>query len=553
VSTLAIAPDRARDGKDSRVADPAEVQRTRADVRSDDLTGAQSLLATLLNCGVEACFANPGTSELHLVAALQNEARIRSVLCLFEGVATGAADGYGRMAGKPAATLLHLGPGLGNGWANLHNAKRARTPVLNVVGEHATWHKQHDVELSSDLEGLSASISDWTRVAKTAADIGKDTVDAYRAATAKHGQIATLILPADTSWDRGGVAAEPLRSERLNRIDGSDIDKAAAILTSGRRVAILTTGPALHGAGRDACTRIAAKTGARMFCKGLNARMERGAGRMPFTRLSGWGQVTLEVLSAFDDLIIVGAGIPVLSFAHPEWQSMLVPRNVEVLKLASAEDDVVGTFEALAAAVGAPARADTESLLERRVQHDLATGPLDAEAVGRAISRFLPEGAILSDESGTGGGGHYPFSANAVPHDSLFLAGGSIGQALPVALGAAVACPDRKVVCLQADGGGMYTLQALWSMARETCDVTAVIFSNRKYGILMRSMGQYGITGLPNRVPDLFDLSNPDIRWALLAAGMGVEGHACDTADDFNRVFEDCMRRKGPHLIEAVI
>ncbi len=232
---------------------------------------------------------------------------------------------------------------------------------------------------------------------------------------------------------------------------------------------------------------------------------------------------------------------------------MLVPPGVEVLKLAAAEDDVVGALEALAAAVGAPARADVEALLESRVEHDLATGPLTAEAVGRAISRFLPEGAVLSDESGTGGAGHYPFSANAVPHDSLFLARGSIGQGLPVALGAAVACPDRKIVCLQADGGGMYTVQALWSMAREKCDVTSVIFSNRRYGILMRSLGQYGITGLPNRVPDLFDLSNPDLDWAQLARGMGVEGHVCDTADVFNRVFEDCMRRKGPQLIEAAI
>jgi acetolactate synthase I/II/III large subunit len=535
------------------VSDHDEVQRARTDVQSDDLTGAQSLLATLLNCGVEACFANPGTSELHLVAALQNEERIRSVLCLFEGVATGAADGYGRMARKPAATLLHLGPGLANGWANLHNAKRAKTPIVNVVGDHATWHKQLDAELSSDLEGVAASISDWTWISKSAAEIGNDAVRAYRAAMARNGQIATLILPADASWERGGVIAEPLPKEPLKQIDSRDIDAAAAILTSGRRVALLTTGPSLNGAGRDACTRIAAKTGAKMFCKGLNARMERGAGRMPFTRLSGWGQVTLDVLSEFDDLILIGAGIPVMSFAHPEYESVLVPRSVNVLRLAAAEDDVVGALAALSAAVGAPAQADIETLLESRVEHDLAIGPLNAEAVGQAISRFLPEGAILSDESGTGGAGHYPFSANAVPHDCLFLAGGSIGQGLPVGLGAAVACPDRKVVCLEADGSAMYTLQALWSMARGKCDVTTVIFSNRRYGILMRSVGQYGISGLPNRVPDLFDLSHPDLDWAQLARGMGVEGHVCDTADDFNRVFEDCMRRKGPHLIEAVI
>ncbi|MDA0240042.1 MAG: acetolactate synthase large subunit [Proteobacteria bacterium] len=517
------------------------------------MTGAQSLLGTMMACGVDACFANPGTSELHLVAALQTEERVRSVLCLFEGVATGAADGYSRMKGKPAATLLHLGPGMANGWANLHNAKKAKTPLINLVGEHATWHLPLGASLTSDLEGLSASISDWTKVTKTSSDVGADMAEAYQKSMAKGGQIATLILPANTTWETGGVVGSPLPPEPLNQISSAEIEKAAAILTSGRRVAILTTGPSLVGEGREACTRIAAKTGAKMFCNGLNRQMERGAGRMEFTRLSGWGQVTLEVLAKFDDLIIVGTGLPVLSFAHPEFESVLVPEGVEVTKLASAEDDVTGVFVALSDAVGAPAESDVEKLLTKRTEYDLVTGPLTADAIGRAINKFMPEGAIISDESGTGGAGHYPITGGAIPHDILFLTGGSIGQGLPVALGAAIACPDRKVINLQADGSAMYTLQALWSIAREKCDVTVVMFSNRQYGILMRSLGQYGISGLPNRVPDLFDLSNPDLQWAKLAEGMGVEGHTCDTAEDFNRIFEDCMGRKGPQLIDAVI
>lgn len=518
-----------------------------------DLTGAQSLLESLLACGVDACFANPGTSELHLVAALETEERMRSVLCLFEGVATGAADGYSRMTGKPAATLLHLGPGFANGWANLHNAKKAKTPLINVVGEHATWHIPLGGTLSSDLAGLTASISDWTKVSKSPADVGADLAEAYQVATAKGGQIATLILPADTTWETGGVAAEPLPPEPLNQVSRDEIEKAAAILTSGRRVAILTTGPALIGEGREACTRITAKTGTKVFCHGLNRQMERGAGRMEFTRLSGWGQVTLEVLADYDDLIIIGTGQPLLSFAHPTFESILVPDSVQATTLASPEDDVSGALVALSEAVGAPDETAVAGLLTERTHHDLATGDLTAEAIGRAINTFMPEGAIISDESGTGGGAAYPFTANAAPHDCLFLTGGAIGQGLPVALGAAIACPDRKVLSLQSDGSGMYTLQTLWSIARENCDVTTVIFSNRTYGILIRSMGQYKITGIPNKVPDLFDLANPDLDWAKLAEGMGVEGHTCTTADDFNRVFEDCMSRKGPQLIEAVL
>ncbi len=517
------------------------------------MSGAQSLLETLLACGVDACFANPGTSELHLVAALQNDERMRPILCLFEGVATGAADGYARMAGKPAATLLHLGPGLANGWANLHNAKKAKVPVLNIVGDHASWHLPLGASLTSDLEGLSASISDWTKYSKTPADIGGDVALAWQASMANGGQIATLVLPADATWSPGAKVGKPLPAPPANRIADTEIAAAAAILNSGRKVALLTSGPGLIGAGREACTRIAAKTGSAMLCQGLNRHMERGAGRMPFRRLSAWGEETINFLSGFDDLVIVGTGRPVLSFAHPKFKSVLIPDNVNTLHLATPDDDVTGALVALAEAVGAGPGIDVSAMLVQRQEVDLATGVLNGEAIGRALNTFMPENAIISDESGTGGGAHYPFSATAAPHDCLFLTGGSIGQGLPVALGASIACPDRKVVCLESDGSGMYTLQALWSIAREQCDVTTVVCSNRTYGILMRSIGQYEVPGLGNSVPGLFDLSNPDISWAKLAEGMGVEGHTCRTAEDFNRVFEDCMRRKGPQLIDAVV
>lgn len=519
----------------------------------EPMIGAVSLLESMVACGLEACFANPGTSELHLVSALQNDDRVRSVLCLFEGVATGAADGYARMAGKPAATLLHLGPGLANGWANLHNAKKAKTPVVNIVGDHATWHLPLGSALTSDLLGLSDTISDWTKVSASTEAIGADLAEACQVSTAEGGQIATLVLPADTTWNPGGVTAKPLPALPAVPLDEKAIANAADILASDRKVAIVTTGPSMTGKGREACTRIAAKTGAAFFCNPLNAHMERGAGRMEFRRIPGWGQDALEILGAFDDLIIIGAGMPVLGFGHPTFKSVLVPESVKVTRLAESNEDIAGICIALADAVGAPSGAAIKPLLTERKEFDLATGPLTAESIGRAINKFLPENAIISDESGTGGGGHYPFSACAVPHDALFLTGGSIGQGLPVALGASIACPDRKVVCLESDGSGMYTQQALWSMAREKCDVTTVIFSNRTYGILIRSIGMYDISGLRNSVPDLFDLSNPDINWAKMAESMGVEGHICDTAESFNKVFEDCMSRPGPHLIEAIV
>ena len=524
-----------------------------ASAQQGEINGAQSLLTTLLNCGVEACFANPGTSELNLVAALQSEERMRPVLCLFEGVATGAADGYGRMKETPAATLLHLGSGFANGWANLHNARKAKTPLINLVGQHATWHIPLGSTSVSDLEGVAGSISDWVKVSDKVGNVGADVAESYKVAMAKGGQIASLILPADATWETGAVAAQPLPPEKLNQISDADVENAAKILKSGRRVGVLVAGPCLRGTGIQACTQISAATGATFYSQALYARMDRGAGRMPFGRIPAWGDMAKGIMDQLDDLIIVGDNEPVLAFGHPTFPSKSIPDRIQVTQLATEEDDVSAAILALAGAVGAAAPADVEKLISDRTVCDLATGDLTGEAIAQAINRFLPEGAIISDESGTAGGPVYPLLAGAAPHDSLFLTGGAIGQGLPVGLGAAIACPDRKVVCLEADGSGMYTLQALWSMAREKCDVTTVIFSNRVYGILIRSLGMYDIQGIPNRVPELFDLGNPDLNWAKMAEGMGVEGHVCETAEDFNRVFEDCMGRKGPQLIEAVI
>ena len=516
------------------------------------MTGAESLLETLRACGVEACFANPGTSEIGLVAGLEAQDRIRPVLCLFEGVATGAADGYGRMARRPAATLLHLGPGFANGWANLHNARKAGTPVVNLVGQHATWHVPLGGALHSDLEGAAASVSDWLRVSRTASEVGADAADAVRAATGGGGRIATLVLPADAGWEAGGVAGAPRAADPPAPVAVARIEAAAAALASARRVAVLAAGPALFGAGRQACERIAAATGAAFFCTSLYARMERGAGRMAFRRIPGWGRTAREMLGAFDEVILAGAAPPVLSFGHPEFESRLIPDSVRVSRLAGPGDDVAGALAALADALG-PAPPAAAAPAAARAAPGPPEGRLTGAAVGRTLARFLPEGAVVSDESGTAGAAAWPEAAGAAPHDSLYLTGGSIGQALPVALGAAIACPGRKTVCLQADGGGMYTLQALWSMAREGCDATVVILANRAYGILVRSFGEYGAAGPENRIPALFDLSNPELRWAKLAEGMGVAADVCDGAEAFDRVFADCMAGSGPRLIEAVV
>src|SRR6202453_4270285 len=171
------------------------------------MNGAESLIRTLLGAGVEVCFANPGTSEIHLVAALDHMPEVRCVLGLFEGVVTGAADGYARMKEKPACTLLHLGPGLGNGLANLHNASRAQVPIVNIIGQHARYHLLYDAPLTSDIEAIARPYSKWLRTPSAASAIGRDAAEALVAARTAPGQIATLVVPADVAWTDGAAGA----------------------------------------------------------------------------------------------------------------------------------------------------------------------------------------------------------------------------------------------------------------------------------------------------------------------------------------------------------
>jgi acetolactate synthase-1/2/3 large subunit len=514
------------------------------------MNGAESLVQTFVNCGVEVCFTNPGTSEMHFVAALDRIDGIRPVLGLFEGVVTGAADGYGRMAGKPAATLLHLAAGLGNGFANLHNARRAATPIINVVGEHATYHRQYDAPLSSDIASVARPNSVWMETPEDARDVAAAGARAHAAAMSAPGGIATLILPADTAWLDADGAASPVDFDAPHEVDAGEVDKVAAALRNGKKSAILLRGSVLLEDGLELAGRIQAATGARIMCDTFTPRMQRGAGRVKIERIPYFAEQAQEFLEGTEQLILVGAKNPVAFFAYPGKESWLTPKDADTLILSRPEDDGVAALEALAEAVGAPAQAPEHVALARP---DLAFGDLDADGVGRAIARFLPEGAVVSDEGATAGLFTNIYTETSAPHDHMTLTGGSIGQGLPLAAGAAIACPDRKVVCFHGDGGAMYTLQSLWTMARENLDVVTVILANRSYAILNIELMRVGAENPGPKALSMLDLHNPDLNWVKLAKGMGVEAVACTTAEDFNKAFEAAMSRKGPFLIEAVI
>jgi acetolactate synthase I/II/III large subunit len=517
---------------------------------STETNGAQALIRTLVDCGVDTCFTNPGTSEMHFVAALDAVPRMRGVLALFEGVATGAADGYARMAGRPATTLLHLGPGLGNGLANLHNARKARTPIVNIVGDHATYHKQYDAQLESDIETVARNVSPWVRWSQAPGDVGRDAAEAVAVASGPPGEVATLILPADVSWSAGGVAAEPLPPRTRTPVDTDAVDAVSKALRSGEPCGLLVGGSAMRADALVAASRVANATGARLLAETFPSRTERGAGRPPVDRLAYLAEFAASQLAGLRHLVVIDAKAPVSFFAYPGKDSYLVPDGCELHTLAGPGDDAVAALEAVADAVGAAADAAT---LQPVAVPDLPSGELTPAAVAQAVGALLPEGAIVSDEGNTSGLFAPGFTAGSPPHDWLCLTGGAIGQGLPVATGAAVACPDRRVVSLQADGSALYTLQALWTQAREGLDVVTIIYNNRSYAVLNMELDRVGAEAPGPRAKDLLDLTRPDMDFVALAQGLGVPATRATTADELGDQLARALHEPGPSLIEAMV
>jgi acetolactate synthase-1/2/3 large subunit len=514
------------------------------------MNGAESLVRTLVNGGVDVCFSNPGTSEMHFVAALDRVEGMRCVLALFEGVATGAADGYARMADKPAATLLHLGPGLANGLANLHNAQKASTPIVNIVGDHATYHRKYDAPLTSDIEAAAKPFSGWVRTSPDAKHVAEDGAAAIAAAMAPPGQIATLILPGDTAWDEGtGPATVPPLAQRA-KVSEDAVKEAARVLRSGEPAMLLLTGPALREKGLELAARIAAKTGARLLAQTFNRRMERGAGRISVERIPYPVDQALAALSGTKHIVLVGSKIPVAFFAYPDKPSLLAPKDTQFTTLARAEEDSVHALEWLADELGAT---NTSIEPSRFAPPKPATGKVEAATLAQSLGALIPENAIVVDEGVSTGRGFFPSTRNAHPHTWLQNMGGSIGIGMPLATGAAVACPDRKVLNIQADGSAMYTIQSLWTQARENLDITTVLLNNRSYAILRHELANVGAQNVGRKALDMMDLSRPDLDFVGLARGMGVPGERVDTMDEFNAALARGLAHKGPYLVEVIL
>lgn len=516
------------------------------------MNGAESLVATLVDQGVDICFANPGTSEMHFLAALENP-RMRSVLCLFEGIATGAADGWWRMKDKPASTLLHLGPGLANGLANIHNAKRASSGMVNIIGEHSLSHLKYDPPLTSDIEGLARPLSHWVRRSDSASTIAWDATQAIAKASEHPGQIATLILPGNTAWEQAAEAGSAPALPKLEKTprkapDAARIEHIARVLRSGEPALIILANKATRGAALDKAGQLAAATGARLGSQFFTARIERGAGRTPIERIPYAVPQAQAFLKGFKHLITVETREPVAFFAYPDKPSLLKAEGTQVHALVEADEDSELAFDMLLQELDA---VRVTPLHQQRVVTPVPTGALNPLSIAHALAAAIPENAIVVDESLTTGRESMGHTMGALPHDLINNMGGSIGYATPVATGAALACPDRRVICMVGDGSAMYTIQSLWTQARENLNVTTIIFANNSYAILKAEYANMGAGTPGERALSMIDIDKPRIDWLAMARSMGVPAIAVETAESFHKAIVDANREPGPRLIEV--
>ena len=521
------------------------------------MNGAESLLRTLCDNGVRACFANPGTSEMHLVAALDQDPRMRCVLGLFEGVVTGAADGYGRMLDRPAATLLHLGPGLANGLSNLHNALRAQSPIVNIVGDHAVSHRALDAPLTSDIEGTARPFSHWVRTSMSAATVAADTVAAVAAAMSAPGRVATLIVPADATWNpvpSRSVAAAGTAEDLLvapARPTDAAIDAVASALADDGPAALVLAGRALREDTLVFAGRIAAATGARLLHSTHAARLMRGAGRVGVDRIPYSVDQASASLADLRTIVLVGAAAPVAFFAYPGRPGRLYSPHTRVVELARPSDDLHYALEALAERVATRGRDHANVSLALPARRP--TGEITRDKLGTLLAATLPENAIVVDESITTGRGFLTATRSARPHDWLFGTGGSIGWGLACAVGAAVACPDRPVIVLESDGSGMYMPQALWTMARESLNVVTLVFANRQYQILKTEMANIGVATVGPRAARLLEIGQPNLDWVGLARSQGVPAQRATSMEELSSAMDAALAAGGPQLIEIVL
>lgn len=512
------------------------------------MTAATKLGQALVQSGVTTVFANPGTTELHLVEGFAATPGLRQILTLFEGVASGAADGFARMTGTPAAALLHLGPGFANAMANLHNARRANSPVVALVGDHALNHRKWDTPLQSDIAGMARTVSVAVQDCTEPSRLAHDGAAAIARAIEARG-VSTLIIPSDVAWS-GAEPESALPTPRAARTDEFELANAVTALSSAGAKALIVGGGRLTREGLATARAIASATGAQLLAETFLPAMARGGGDPGPEVIPYFSEMATARLAAFDSLVLVGAKRPVGFFSYPGRPADCVPPGARLCAVQLGSEGLDGALFELAGALGIRVEPSLHGVSGSPLPGD---GPLTAAAVGLALAALMPENAIISDEANTTGPELFGHTANARLHDWLRLTGGAIGQGLPLATGAAVACPERRVIALQSDGSALYTFQALWTQAREHLNVTTLLLNNRSYAILQYEMMRMQLGAQAEQTGALFELVRPEIDFVALAQGMGVRARRVETVNQLLAALEEGLSNSGPCLIDVIL
>lgn len=513
-------------------------------------TGADVMFEALYQGGAEICFANPGTTEMTMVSALARNGKIRSVLSLFEGVCTGAADGYNRVSGKVPLTLLHLGPGFANGIANLHNARRAGSRIINVIGDHATWHLAYDAPLTSDIESLASPVSRQVIRMASTATIVQDVDLAFAATCEAEGGAATLIVPTDVIDAEASRNAQQLVAQPWSgAVVGEErIAEAKAALAGAQDVIVLLGGNALTEAGVRAGAAVAAHLGGRLLMEPYPAIVTLG-GDLPAVERQAYFPDDVIAQMGNATVVLAGSLMPISYFGYEGWPSQLVAEE-RLVRLAGPEHDAVGALLDLGEALGArtlAVQAAAEPSAPTADRGAALTPPLVVEE----LLAQLPHDAIISLEGSTLGGPWLRNAHRARRHRVITNTGGAIGQGLPCAVGAALAEPEARVVSLQSDGSAQYTLQALWTMAREKLPVTVIMAANHRYAILQTELTRAEAPLDDAVIAGLTLLDNPRVDWTALAAGYGVKAVRVTTTGELEAALAEGLAHDGPMLIQA--
>ncbi len=514
------------------------------------MNGAELIMKTAINAGIVVCFANFGTTEMPLALAFDTEPGIKAVLGLFEGICTGAADGFGRMMNKPAMTLLHLGPGFANGIANLHVARRARSPILNLIGEHTTQHISLDPPLAMDIKALAGTVSGWYKANQSPDELSQDIADAYSASL--HGQIATLSIPSDYQMEEIESAYVAVPDFAFDPVNRERIEKAAYFMKSHKKVALILGGRALRLRGLQVATRLKAFSGCDLLTDYLPGYMDRGIGLPEITRIPYFPEPAMALLAHYEGVVIAGTREPVSFFGYKGIRENLLAEDQPRFLIDGFRQNPVEALEYLADLLNAAKDGDEQIVSELR-RPSIAQGELTSEKACQTLAALQPEGAIIVDEGVSSAFPYYALSHGLPPHSMLTNSGGSIGYGMPCSIGAAIACPDRPVINLQADGSAMYTVQALWTQARQNLNITTLICANRCYNILKMELNRANIETIGPNISSLMDLENPHINWVKMAEAMGVPAVSVNTGEELSHEIKLALSESGPHLIETVI